>query len=99
MHITNLTNSDTFFKLTKQNIVVVPHYAKSSRVTLKFKQVDAIMTFVLISGLIVLFYLQNVVGGHTAKPLLDLHERKQSFFCVSWSFPSLQSNKTEKKTV
>lgn len=40
-----------------------------------------------------LFYLQNAVEGHTAEPLLGLHALTQSFFCESWSSPSLKMKK------
>lgn len=46
-----------------------------------------------------MFYLLNVVVGRTAKPLLDLHGLKRSFFCESWSFPSLKNNKKKKMAV
>ena len=38
----------------------------------------------------VVFYLRSAVEGHTAEPLLDLHAPTQSFFCGSWSLPSLK---------
>lgn len=44
-----------------------------------------------------LSYLQNVAGGHIAEQPLDLHELIQSFFCGSWSFPSLKSKQTNKQ--